>query len=73
MTWTVTKEDAGWQGAAGADPKKVPAVLNVRAIIDIDNEQAEIKELIASLQKHVKPIEGMLSSLSDDPKVTVES
>ena len=28
--------------------------LNVRAIIDIDNEQAEIKELIAALGKHVK-------------------
>lgn len=72
MTWTVTREDPSSSAYTSADKTSTPK-LHVRAIIDIDNEQAEIKELIASLQKHVKPIEGMLSSLPDDPKVTVES
>lgn len=53
MTWTVTKEEP--EGNETAYPaKKMPPKLNVRAIIDLDNEQAELKELIASLQKHVK-------------------
>lgn len=53
MTWTATKEEPE---VVTYDPsgKKIGAMLNVRAIIDIDNEQSEIKELIASLQKHVK-------------------
>lgn len=50
MTWTVTREDVDGETSG----KPVPPKLNVRAVIDLDNEQHEIKELIASLQKHVK-------------------
>lgn len=49
MTWTVTFEDAKESGSDRSNDK-----IHVRAIIDIDNEQAELKDLIASLQKHVK-------------------
>ncbi len=60
MTWTVTKEEAaGFEMVREpytkeAKPKAIPARLNVRAIIDIDNEQADLKDLIAALGKHVK-------------------
>jgi hypothetical protein len=49
MTWTVTKEEGDRNATPGFGPK-----LHVRAIIDIDNEQADLKDLIASLQKHVR-------------------
>lgn len=51
MTWTVTKEEID-RGVY-----KAGINLNVRAIIPLDQEvdgQAELKGLIASLQKHVK-------------------
>lgn len=54
MTWTVTHEDAKEALDKGVTIGSSPNTLHVRAIIDIDNEQDEIKELIASLQKHVK-------------------
>lgn len=54
MTWTVTKEEAEGLRYHDEGAKKLSPKLNVRAIIDLDNEQAELKELIASLQKHVK-------------------
>lgn len=53
MTWTVTHEDAK-ESREGNTVERYPNQLHVRAIIDLDNEQAELKELIASLQKHVK-------------------
>lgn len=53
MTWTVSKEETDYHDVNPNKAKPGPK-LNVRAIIDVDNEQAEIKELIASLQKHVK-------------------
>lgn len=49
MTWTVTKEEPELVDPA----RKVSAHLNIRAIIDLDNEQDELKALIVSLQKHV--------------------
>ena len=52
MSWTVTIEEEAHDVSKRAKP--IPAKLHIRAIIDIDNEQAEIKELIASLQKYVK-------------------
>lgn len=48
MSWTVTMEDEVKVGGA-----TVPEKIHVRAIIRVD-EQAELKDLIASLQKHVK-------------------
>lgn len=48
MSWTVTMEDEVKIGGAS-----IPEKIHVRAIISID-EQAELKDLIASLQKHVK-------------------
>lgn len=68
MTWTVVREDANTvvtkRSSDSAPEPDYPAIrspantIHVRAIIDIDNEQAEIKELIASLQKHVKEETG---------------
>lgn len=52
MPWTVTPETTDDQRSGNIF--KESTRLNVRAIIDIDNEQAEIKDLIASPQKHVK-------------------
>lgn len=62
MTWTVTKEESaplnvdnlGASISTGDKFSIIPSKLNVRAIIDVDNDQAELKDLIASLQKHVK-------------------
>lgn len=61
MTWTIAKEEGSAPVMATKDGSviqvgisPIPTKLNVRAIIDIDNEQAELKDLIASLQKHVK-------------------
>ncbi len=53
MTWTVTKEHPEY-GTLEPHQHSFAAKLHIRAIIDIDNEQAELKDLIASLQKHVK-------------------
>ncbi len=63
MTWTVTIEESEGMPEqtisyntvnSTVRQKAIPPRLHVRAIIDIDNEQSEIKDLIASLQKHVK-------------------
>lgn len=57
MTWTVMKEERGLakdQDTGGIRGDMHADKIHVRAIIDIDNEQAELKDLIASLQKHVK-------------------
>ena len=52
MSWTVSKEPSEHRDTDGKTWTEVR--IHVRAIIDIDNEQAELKDLIASLQKHVK-------------------
>ena len=50
MTWTVTPTDS--EGTL--DSKPIAIRLHVRAIINVDTEQHELKALIESLQKHVK-------------------
>lgn len=52
MTWTVTKETSDY--SPGSSYAEAPNMLNVRAIINCETQQAELKDLIASLQKHVK-------------------
>lgn len=53
MSWTATIVEGHEGHRDDASDRTIP-LLHVRAIIDIDNEQAELKELIASLGKHVK-------------------
>lgn len=55
MSWTVTPETTDDQRSGNIF--KESTRLNVRAIINVEYEQAELKELIASLQKHVKESE----------------
>lgn len=53
MSWTAAIDEGYAKTEVEGTFKTVP-LLNVRAIIDVDNGQAELKDLIASLQKHVK-------------------
>lgn len=59
MTWTVTKEEGDTptikSGSAGytGDGRPLSSKLHIRGIIDLGSEQAELCDLIASLQKHL--------------------
>jgi hypothetical protein len=58
MTWTVTKDGDPIEGMTESTLRKEPlkgppANLHIRAIIDVNSEQHELKALIEALQKHV--------------------